>query len=626
VSLPIHILHTNYRNSAKVVQLSNRLLALKNQRFGSIDKESNYLVKTNSKQQGDVLLLQINDKVQRDLNQRTAQSATYAVIVPKDEDKAEAAKMFRTLLLFSIHEAKGLEYDNVILLNFISASSKAFSVVTEGNSAEQLDVENLSYARPADKSDKEGEVYKFFVNSLYVALTRALTNIYMLEQTPNHYVFQLLGLAEYIAPVNIQTRQSTKEEWLEEAQRLEEQGKTEQAEAIRAKVLGYDYLTAEELEQVKTLALDPLKKEHEVKRERKLLYNYAVNNNRLDWVEQLAVLQFQRAMLYMKEVRQTRKEYAKNCRLGRVSEIIGAVKKYGPDLRTDEDGATGLMLALHNNQPMVAAKLLELKARTDIGDPKKWTAFHHLLNGYLNAALRKQSQLANSRLLAQYWYRVRPVAVKVVSEGQLRNLPGHRLYTLIFWLMQCFEREMADRELAHRNEVIRTLYQLNVKNNQLRQENVRLRFSDNIEHILALESSLELDLRSVTKHQTDAVRKKIAELKALEDSLRAEQKQLQEIAKQIILHRVKMPENIVAGSIEITDEQRALAIFSIDDVMDMVNCLPEEILSEEKKKRAAISGILSGNETGSHNPYNKCLFKRVGRGQYTITPGLVTTL
>jgi len=625
VSLPIHILHTNYRNSARVVQLSNRLLAIKNQRFGSIDKESNYLVETNSVQQGEVMLLQTNDKMQRDLNQRTVQSASYAVIVPKDEDKAEAAKIFKTPLLFSVHEAKGLEYENVILLNFISANSKEFNVITEGIEAGSLDVDSLSYARPADKSDKEGEVYKFFINSLYVALTRALTNIYLLEQTPNHYAFQLLGLAEYKAPVNIQTRQSTKEEWLEEARRLEEQGKTEQAEAIRAKVLGYEYLSPDELEHVKILALDPAKKENEVKRERKLLYNYAVNNNRIEWVEQLATLQFQRAMLYMKEVRQTRKEYAKNCRLGRIAEMIPVVKKYGPDFRTEEEGATGLMVALHHNQPAIAAKLLEMKARTEINDQKQWAAFHYLLNGYLNTVLRKQSNLANSRLLAQYWYRVRPVAVKILSEAQLRNLPGHRLYTLIFWLMQCFEKEKKHIAQIERNEQIRQIKQEQIKANHRSQERIKEYLFEIRKEIENLESAIEVGLRSAGNSQNEAMKARLKDLRKEEERLQTHLKEVQETGKVISLtakSKISEGNNVnVPGDARSQDN---IAVFSIDDIMEMVSCLPVEVLPEEKKKRATISGILSGNEISSKNPYNKRLFKRMDRGMYMLTPELAT--
>ena len=37
----------------------------------------------------------------------------------RDEDKGQGAQVFFTLL-FSIHEAKGLEYENIVLYRFVS--------------------------------------------------------------------------------------------------------------------------------------------------------------------------------------------------------------------------------------------------------------------------------------------------------------------------------------------------------------------------------------------------------------------------------------------------------------------------------------------------------------------------
>jgi hypothetical protein len=70
------------------------------------------------------------------------------------------------------------------------------------------------------------------------------------------------------------------------------------------------------------LALDSTKKENEVKRERKQLFQYAANHRRYDWIEQLVKLQLQRAVLYMEEFRADRKEYDKCLRLGNKSKTV----------------------------------------------------------------------------------------------------------------------------------------------------------------------------------------------------------------------------------------------------------------------------------------------------------------
>ena len=115
------------------------------------------------------------------------------------------------------------------------------------------------------------------------------------------------------------------------------------------------------MEWIVTLALDPAKKEQEVKKERKQLYKYAIHHQRFDWVEALAQLQFQRAMLYMRDVRQARKEFSKNLRLGRKAETLAVINKYGIGFTTEE-GATGLMLALHHGQNGLATELMKMNA------------------------------------------------------------------------------------------------------------------------------------------------------------------------------------------------------------------------------------------------------------------------
>jgi len=56
-----------------------------------------------------------------------------------------------------------------------------------------FEVEALDYRRAKDEGDRSLEAFKFFVNALYVALTRAVTNVYLVEDDPTH---PLLGLLE----------------------------------------------------------------------------------------------------------------------------------------------------------------------------------------------------------------------------------------------------------------------------------------------------------------------------------------------------------------------------------------------------------------------------------------------
>ncbi|MEJ7740689.1 MAG: UvrD-helicase domain-containing protein [Chitinophagaceae bacterium] len=441
----IKILQTNYRNSRQVVQLSNILLKIKNSRFGSIDRESNYLVNTISQHTGEVLLYGDEDKKKNELNRRTQQSAHFAVIVTDNVYKDEARRYFKTPLVFSVQEAKGLEYENVILVNFVSNHEAEFREIIYGVSAEDLEQTELHYNRASSKYDKDAEIYKFYINSFYVAITRGIKNIYLFEKRITHPVLQLLQLQESKKEIQVAEIKSSREEWLEEARRLSEQGKYEQSEQIRAKYLGYEYISAEQLEVMSKLALDPAKKEEEVKKERKQLFQYAIHHQRLDWIDQLAILQFQRAILYMKEVRLHRREFVKNIRMGRRQDVLSTINKYNIGF-TSEEGATAIMLALHYDQPELATELLKRNASIRQNDPNGWLPIDYLLHGYYKNKLLKHQQVASLKTLQQFWYLVKP-------QGIIMEVDNHQLYiggnSMLFFLVMAMRTLQAD----HPNKV-----------------------------------------------------------------------------------------------------------------------------------------------------------------------------
>lgn len=128
----LRVLAANFRNGQEATRLANRLLKIKHRRFGSIDRESNFLVRAVGGDAGEVKLIPDKDSVKKELDQQIRQSTQFAVLVMHDEDKAEARKHFATPLLFSIHEAKGLEYENIVLYRFVSDHRAAFAEIVNG--------------------------------------------------------------------------------------------------------------------------------------------------------------------------------------------------------------------------------------------------------------------------------------------------------------------------------------------------------------------------------------------------------------------------------------------------------------------------------------------------------------
>ena len=56
------------------------------------------------------------------------------------------------------------------------------------------EVETFEYRRARDKGDKSLELYKFYVNALYVAMTRAVESLVLVESDTAHPLLGLLGL------------------------------------------------------------------------------------------------------------------------------------------------------------------------------------------------------------------------------------------------------------------------------------------------------------------------------------------------------------------------------------------------------------------------------------------------
>ena len=233
----LRVLRANFRNGEQVTQVANTLLKIKHRRFGSVDRESNFLVEAVGGEAGAVTLLADKDPVKRALDEQTRHCAGVAVLVLREEEKAEARRVFKTPLVFAVHEAKGLEYETVILFRFVSNQRAAFAEVAAGVDAQDLIGDDLDYHRARDKNDKSLEVYKFYVNALYVALTRAVRHAYLVESDTGHILLRLLGCAVGGDQVRVDARASSREDWQREAHRLELQGKHEQAEAVRTTIL-----------------------------------------------------------------------------------------------------------------------------------------------------------------------------------------------------------------------------------------------------------------------------------------------------------------------------------------------------------------------------------------------------
>jgi hypothetical protein len=415
----LRVLTANFRNGLEATRVANQLLKIKQRRFGSIDRESNFLVQAVGGEAGQVALMADKDAAKRDLDQKIRQSTQFAVLVMRDEDKAEARKHFATPLLFSIHEAKGLEYENIVLYRFISDHRAEFSDIVEGVAKADLAVESLEYRRAKDKSDKSLEVYKFFVNALYVALTRAIRNIYVIESDTGHPLFGLLDMN--LGQVTVEARQSTLEDWQKEARKLELQGKQEQAESIRRTILKQTPVPWPVFNEAKLteLLLKVFREQAPGGKLKQQLYDYAVcfdEPQLAHWLQQDA--KFDQARIFAQQ-RMTagRKTYITYF-AAHFKDILKQCTQYGIEHRLPMNQTPLMAAAAAGNVALVDA-LLELGADREAIDHYGYNAMHWAMREAF-----RDAKFACGPFAALY-ERLAPASVDVNTGERLVRIDRH---------------------------------------------------------------------------------------------------------------------------------------------------------------------------------------------------------
>ena len=417
----VRILRTNYRNSLGVTEIANKLLKIKNARFGSIDKESTYLVDSVSANNGKVSLLKDNPKIRKQLNDKTRRSTQYAVLVMNSDDKIEARKIFKTPLIFSVQEAKGLEYKNIIILKFVGGYNREFREITRAISSKHLSDDAFVYSRVKDKSDKSLDAYKFYINSLYVAITRAVESLYILEPTDKHDLWHLLDLAETKEKVSLKEEVSSMDDWKKEAQRLEKQGKKEQAEEIRKSILevqtpGWEPITPDNVDELKKQALDPL---HFNKKQKDLFFAYSLLSNDIESINKLSELKYRKADNYEHERNSIYRKYYSQYESDNVKSVEQNIKKYGVNYR-DQFNLTPLLAAVQSGSFKIMNFLAQYGADSSLTDNFGKNALQVVLQQsyFKNGFIDKLEQLYPCLLTEN---------IKVKVDDRLVKIDNHKI-------------------------------------------------------------------------------------------------------------------------------------------------------------------------------------------------------
>ena len=430
-------LDSNFRNPAKVADAANQVLRLKRARFGSLDRESNTLLAPMKQYRGEVSLLAGNPEMIAELNERAARSTDCSVIVLRERDKAAAARAFDTPLIFSVREAKGLEYPNIILYNLVDSAAKEFSEIARGLDRQKMS-SDFVYARARNKSDKSFHRYKFYVNALYVGMTRTLRSLYLVERDPSHILLQLLELSSVEGgELSLEAHASTAEDWRKEARKLEEHGRSQQAEAIlqrfhqpKIKSASWQPLTAERIAETVNSRLNPVTNRLEVdSRERQALYRFALLHRHFRLLRQLAPAKRQL------HIARDTENLDFDLGLGMYAsenpaKVMQRVKQYGVNYR-DPNNFTPLMHAARVGNASLTAELrqqgADLEAVNSIGLNALQIAIAEWLYRPQEAKKAKDSW-------AELYLLLSPPELLLMIEGRLVKIEPRRPEFLLFHL------------------------------------------------------------------------------------------------------------------------------------------------------------------------------------------------
>nr|WP_306671098.1 UvrD-helicase domain-containing protein [Endozoicomonas sp. SESOKO1] len=441
----IRILQSNYRNAPVITHIANRILKLKHARFGSIDKESNYLVNSIGEHRGQLQLLADSQKVKQDLDNKTARSTRFAVLVMHPDQKAAARQWFNTPLVFSIQEAKGLEYDNIILYNFISDEEKSFRDIAAGVDPAALEKETLEYARAKNKQDKSLEVYKFYINALYVAITRAVSNLYIIEANQKHPLMRLLDLERFTGDLQMDKQDSSLDELQKEARKLELQGKQEQADEIRSRILQQKPVPWPVLDRTAFTQLQQEAISGNNKKKQLLALEYALIHWHQPMLNQLISSDFKPAtQTEEKAVKQLHQKHYMTYDLNNPGSVLRDTEKYGIDHRTIFN-LTPLMVAARLGNAGLVRDLMERGANPDLSGSHGLNA----LQIALEQALMDERYARHK--LAPVYSSLEPDSLPIQAQGRLIKLDKRLMGLFVLNLMfAMFYRKLG--ELAGRGD------------------------------------------------------------------------------------------------------------------------------------------------------------------------------
>lgn len=85
----------------------------------------------------------------------------------------------------------------------------------------------------------------------------------------------------------------------------------------------------------------------------------------------------------------------------------------------------------------------------------------------------------------------------------------------------------------------------------------------------------------------------------------------------------ELPEKVKIGFKDEAKPQTTSGVFSMDEIMKFIACMPDEILPLYRRQRQYVNAVLALHEADGKDPSCKRLFRRVARGCYIVNPDVI---
>ena len=239
--VPAKIIELNktQRCSEAVTLIANALIRIKyGLTGGASDKLSKMLEVANSAStvNGAAYRFQCHDIKQIDTFAQQASASLHYVVITVPDYVEEAKRIFRTPLVFTAEQVKGLEFNTVILWRILDTD--------ESKKAAQSLCLSQSSSGHRPKAGIGDESFEPYCNRLITAVTRARHHVVMFENNSRHIapllsvLDQAFEKAQHIGPLFSETLSSSASDWALKAKELYATGHETQARAIFIEKIG----------------------------------------------------------------------------------------------------------------------------------------------------------------------------------------------------------------------------------------------------------------------------------------------------------------------------------------------------------------------------------------------------